>query len=184
MVFFVRPHDILSTRLGRPQYDTFGEGIIITTHQELQYYLSLLNTQLPIESQFISRMADMLNAEIVLGTIRNRDDAAEWLGYTYLYVRMLRAPQLYGITAEEKAEDPFLEQKRIDLVHAASNFLDKAHLIKYDRKTGRYQVCNGVIVRLLHDLPSFLMVIRSLSSAALLRTTTSRTTPCRRTTST
>jgi len=34
-------------RAGRPQYDTFGEGGIITNHGELQYYLSLLNHQLP-----------------------------------------------------------------------------------------------------------------------------------------
>ena len=42
-------------RAGRPQFmgraDEQGEGIIITTHSELQYYLSLLNQQLPIESQ-------------------------------------------------------------------------------------------------------------------------------------
>lgn len=71
-------------RAGRPQYDTYGEGIIITNHSELQYYLSLLNQQLPIESQFVSKLADNLNAEIVLGTIRNRDEAVQWLGYTYL----------------------------------------------------------------------------------------------------
>ena len=71
-------------RAGRPQYDTFGEGVIITNHGELQYYLSLLNQQLPIESQFVSKMVDNLNAEIVLGTVRNRDEAAQWLGYTYL----------------------------------------------------------------------------------------------------
>jgi len=71
-------------RAGRPQYDTFGEGIIITNHSELQYYLSLLNQQLPIESQFVSKLVDNLNAEIVLGTIRNRDEAVQWLGYTYL----------------------------------------------------------------------------------------------------
>lgn len=70
-------------RAGRPQYDTFGEGIIITNHSELQYYLSLMNQQLPIESQFVSKLADNLNAEIVLGTIRNRDEAVQWLGYTY-----------------------------------------------------------------------------------------------------
>lgn len=73
-------------RAGRPQFDTYGEGIIITNHSELQYYLSLLNQQLPIESQFVSKLADNLNAEIVLGTIRNRDEAVQWLGYTYLYV--------------------------------------------------------------------------------------------------
>ena len=71
-------------RAGRPQFDTFGEGIIITNHSELQYYLSLMNQQLPIESQFVSKLADNLNAEIVLGTIRNRDEAVQWLGYTYL----------------------------------------------------------------------------------------------------
>jgi pre-mRNA-splicing helicase BRR2 len=73
-------------RAGRPQYDTYGEGIIITNHSELQYYLSLLNQQLPIESQFVSKFADNLNAEIVLGTVRNRDEAVQWLGYTYLFV--------------------------------------------------------------------------------------------------
>uniref|UniRef100_A0A1X7VH62 U5 small nuclear ribonucleoprotein 200 kDa helicase n=1 Tax=Amphimedon queenslandica TaxID=400682 RepID=A0A1X7VH62_AMPQE len=41
-------------RAGRPQYDKSGEGILITQHSELQYYLSLMNQQLPIESQFIS----------------------------------------------------------------------------------------------------------------------------------
>ena len=40
-------------RAGRPQYDTEGEGIIITTHSELQYYLSLMNEQLPVESQYV-----------------------------------------------------------------------------------------------------------------------------------
>jgi pre-mRNA-splicing helicase BRR2 len=70
-------------RAGRPQFDTYGEGVIITNHAELQYYLSLMNQQLPIESQFVSKLADNLNAEIVLGTIRNRDEAVQWLGYTY-----------------------------------------------------------------------------------------------------
>jgi pre-mRNA-splicing helicase BRR2 len=65
-------------RAGRPQYDTFGEGIIITNHSELQYYLSMMNQQLPIESQFVSKLADNLNAEIVLGTVRNRDEAVQW----------------------------------------------------------------------------------------------------------
>jgi pre-mRNA-splicing helicase BRR2 len=32
-------------RAGRPQFDTFGEGIIITNHSEMQYYLSLGNEQ-------------------------------------------------------------------------------------------------------------------------------------------
>ncbi|KAJ3094675.1 hypothetical protein HK100_006063, partial [Physocladia obscura] len=136
------PQDVLQMlgRAGRPQFDTHGEGIIITTHVELQYYLSLLNQQLPIESQFVSRLADNLNAEIVLGTIRNREEAVQWLGYTYLYIRMLRNGPLYGITPDELEDDKDLEQKRIDLIHSAASILDKCNLIKYDRKTGKFQV--------------------------------------------
>ncbi|KAF9504269.1 hypothetical protein BS47DRAFT_1355400 [Hydnum rufescens UP504] len=126
-------------RAGRPQYDTTGEGIVITNHSELQYYLSLLNQQLPIESQFISKLADNLNAEIVLGTIRHRDDAVQWLGYTYLYVRMLRSPSLYTIGVDYSEDDPYLVQKRVDIVHTAAVLLEKGNLIKYDRKLGSFQ---------------------------------------------
>ncbi len=139
-----------------------GEGIIITGHGELQFYLSLFNQQLPIESQFIKALADNLNAEVVLGTVsvstagargnhslnacggvvysarpaarraergacatadeltpfssshanthtQNIKDAAHWLGYTYLYVRMLRSPALYGVPPADLDTDPLLQ---------------------------------------------------------------------------
>ncbi|KAF5370279.1 hypothetical protein D9758_006929 [Tetrapyrgos nigripes] len=126
-------------RAGRPQYDTYGEGIIITNHSELQYYLSLLNQQLPIESQFVSKLADNLNAEIVLGTIRNRDEAVQWLGYTYLYVRMLKDPVLYSVGVDYLEDDPSLIQKRADIVHSAAVLLEKCQLVKYERSTGKFQ---------------------------------------------
>ncbi|KAJ7271901.1 Sec63 Brl domain-containing protein [Mycena haematopus] len=126
-------------RAGRPQYDTYGEGIIITNHSELQYYLSLLNQQLPIESQFVSKLADNLNAEIVLGTIRNRDEAVQWLGYTYLYVRMLKSPGLYGVGVDYQEDDTGLIQKRADIAHSAAVLLEKCQLLKYERSSGRFQ---------------------------------------------
>ncbi|VDN01570.1 unnamed protein product [Thelazia callipaeda] len=126
-------------RAGRPQYDSKGKGIMITHHSELQYYLSLMNQQLPIESQLVSKLADTLNAEIVLGTINNVSDAMNWLGYTYLYVRMIKAPGLYGISPEQMKSDPLLEQRRADLIHTASAQLEKANLIKYDRRSGLFQ---------------------------------------------
>ena len=134
------PQDVLQMlgRAGRPQYDTYGEGIIITTQTEMQYYLSLLNQQLPIESQFVSKLADNLNAEIVLGNVRSRDEGVEWLGYTYLFVRMLRSPGLYSVGADYE-EDNALEQKRVDLIHSAAAVLEKSNLVKYDKKTGKLQ---------------------------------------------
>ena len=134
------PQDVLQMlgRAGRPQYDSFGEGIIITTQTEIQYYLSLLNQQLPIESQFVSKLADNLNAEIVLGNVRSRDEGVEWLGYTYLFVRMLRSPGLYSVGPEYE-NDEALEQKRVDLIHSAATVLEKSNLVKYDKKTGKLQ---------------------------------------------
>ncbi|UXI15487.1 Somatostatin receptor type 1 [Sarcoptes scabiei] len=126
-------------RAGRPQYDTMGEGILITQHSELQYYLSLLNQQLPIESQLISKLPELLNAEIVLGNIQNVSDAVVWLGYTYLYVRMLRNPTLYSISYDQLKEDPLLEQHRTNLIYTAASTLDKCNLIKFDRKSGHIQ---------------------------------------------
>lgn len=127
-------------RAGRPQYDRSGHGIVITQHTELQYYLSLNNQQLPVESQLLSALPDLLNAELVLGTIQTRQDAVNWLGYTYLYVRMVHAPRLYGISPDEAEEDKLLEQRRVDLIHSALMLLDKHNLIKYDKRTGQIQV--------------------------------------------
>lgn len=136
------PLDVMQMlgRAGRPQYDTYGEGIILTGYNELQYYLSLMNQQLPIESQFVSKLADQLNAEIVLGTVQNAREACNWIGYTYLYVRMLRNPALYGLSPEDLTRDILLEERRADLIHSAATILDRNSLVKYDRKSGYFQV--------------------------------------------
>jgi pre-mRNA-splicing helicase BRR2 len=133
------PQDVLQMlgRAGRPQFDTHGEGIIITSHSELQYYLSLLNTQLPIESQLVCKLPDILNAEIVLGSINSRSAAIDWLQYTYLYIRMRKAPAVYDVPVDELEKDPTLHQRRLDLIHSAAVLLDKHQMIKYDRRTGK-----------------------------------------------
>lgn len=67
-------------------------------------------------------------------------DAVNWLGYTYLYVRMLRNPTLYGVSHDDRSSDPLLERRRMDLVHTAASVLDKNSLVKYDKRTGSFQV--------------------------------------------
>jgi pre-mRNA-splicing helicase BRR2 len=131
------PQDLLQMfgRAGRPQFDTYGEAILITNQSELQYYLSLMNQQLPIESQLMSKLVDNLNAEIVLGNVRTRDEAADWLAYSYYYVRALRSPGLYSVGPDYQ-EDDALEQFRVDLIHSAASVLEKCGLAKYDVKAG------------------------------------------------
>ncbi|KAJ2390085.1 Pre-mRNA splicing [Coemansia sp. RSA 2611] len=124
-------------RAGRPQFDTHGAGVIITTHGELRYYLSLMSQQLPIESQLVSRLPDVLNAEIARGVVRTRNDAADWLGATYLHVRMRRSPSVYEVARSELDTDPGLVSRRLALAHAAFIALERASLIRYERRSGR-----------------------------------------------
>ncbi|KAJ1838287.1 DEIH-box ATPase, partial [Coemansia sp. RSA 486] len=133
------PQDVLQMlgRAGRPQFDTFGEGVIITAHSELRYYLSLMSHQLPIESQLVSRLPDALNAEVALGTVRSRADAAAWLAHTYLFVRMLRSPSVYGVSRAEADGDSALASRRADLAHAAAVELERCGMVRYDRRGGR-----------------------------------------------
>lgn len=91
---------------------------------------------MPIESNFIGALPDHLNAEIVSGTVTNIREAVAWLSYTYLYIRMLRNPMVYGtvplacmqpafvvilwccgagIPYEDRAGDPELFEKRYEV---------------------------------------------------------------------
>ncbi|XP_012665836.1 activating signal cointegrator 1 complex subunit 3 [Otolemur garnettii] len=125
-------------RAGRPQFDKFGEGIIITTHDKLSHYLTLLTQQNPIESQFLESLADNLNAEIALGTVTNVEEAVKWISYTYLYVRMRANPLVYGISHKAYQIDPTLRKHREQLVIEVGRKLDKAQMIRFEERTGYF----------------------------------------------
>ncbi|VDI49942.1 activating signal cointegrator complex subunit 3 [Mytilus galloprovincialis] len=125
-------------RAGRPQYDKFGAGTIITAHDKLSHYLSLMTRQNPIESQFINSLTDNLNAEISLGTVTNIEEAVKWLSYTYLYVRMRCNPLAYGLNYNMAETDPMLEAYRRELITAAGRKLDKAQMVRFDERTGYF----------------------------------------------
>ncbi|KAK3147995.1 hypothetical protein QOZ80_3BG0289310 [Eleusine coracana subsp. coracana] len=125
-------------RAGRPQFDKSGEGIIITTHDKLAYYLRLLTSQLPIESQFLGSLKDNLNAEVALGTVTNVKEACAWLGYTYLFIRMKTNPLAYGIAWEEVRGDPLMGSKQRAFIVDAARSLDKAKMMRFDEKSGNF----------------------------------------------
>jgi activating signal cointegrator complex subunit 3 len=124
-------------RAGRPQYDTSGEGIIITEHSSLNNYLRLMTNQLHIESQFVSRLSDNLNAEVALGTVSNLSEAVTWLSYTYLHVRLQKNPLNYGVTWAEVELDPELGRYRRKLIESAARNLDNCRMIRFDELSGQ-----------------------------------------------
>lgn len=122
-------------RAGRPQYQANGIGFICTTHDKLHHYLSAITQQQPIESRFSSRLVDNLNAEIALGTVTSISEGAQWLRYSYLFVRMLRNPLAYGIDWSEIRDDPQLIGRRRKLVIEAARTLRKCQMVIFNETT-------------------------------------------------
>lgn len=126
-------------RAGRPQFDTEGEGTIITKHEFLGKYLNLLTAPVPIESTLGASstvLADHLNAEIVSGTVCSVGDGVRWLRYTYLSVRMPKNPLVYGVNWEELELDPELRSRQAVLIEEAARALDDAQMCRYDPRVG------------------------------------------------
>lgn len=101
---------------GRPEYDSQGEVIVITDCDTLNYYQSLMNCQFFIESNFLCKLADMLNAEIVLGTVQDVIQASNWLKETYMFIRLLKEPALYGFANCNQISYQELEDMLVHLV--------------------------------------------------------------------
>jgi antiviral helicase SLH1 len=122
-------------RAGRPQFQDTGVGYICTTQDKLQHYLSAITQQQPIESKFSKKLVDNLNAEISLGTVTSVAEGVTWLGYSYLFVRMRRNPQNYGIDPVEFHDDPQLGQRRRKLIIEAAQTLHKSQMIIFNQTT-------------------------------------------------
>jgi activating signal cointegrator complex subunit 3 len=123
-------------RAGRPQYDTCGHAVLITAHKSLNMYLDRLGHQTPIESQLIKALPDHLNAEIINGTVNNLKEAAEWLSYTFLFIRLRKNPLKYGMSFEEGFTDPQADVKRLALVKDAAIILDQCMMVRFDPRSG------------------------------------------------
>lgn len=122
-------------RAGRPQFQDTGIGFICTTHDKLQHYLTAVTQQQPIESNFSKRMVDNLNAEISLGTVTSVQEGVQWLGYSYMMIRMRRNPMAYGIDWAESEHDPQLVQRRRKLIIDAARILQQSQMIIFNETT-------------------------------------------------
>ncbi|KAF2398378.1 Sec63-domain-containing protein [Trichodelitschia bisporula] len=122
-------------RAGRPQFQDAGVGYICTTQDKIQHYLTAVTQQVPIESNFSKKMVDNLNAEISLGTVTSVTEAVQWLGYTYLFIRMKNNCRWYGIDEVERYNDPELTQRRRKLVVDAARVLQKNQMVIFNETT-------------------------------------------------
>eukprot|EP01156_Anaeramoeba_ignava_P023643 Anaeramoba_ignava/c21685_g2_i1.p2 GENE.c21685_g2_i1~~c21685_g2_i1.p2 ORF type:complete len:772 (-),score=270.97 c21685_g2_i1:36-2351(-) len=84
-------------RAGRPQFDTSGKAVIMVQDKKKDFYRKFLFDPFPVESSLIKYLHDHINAEIVSGTITNKQDMMDFFTWTYLFRRLSINPSYYQI---------------------------------------------------------------------------------------
>jgi ATP-dependent DNA helicase HFM1/MER3 len=65
-------------RAGRPQFDTSAIAVILTQNEKRQKFQTMVTGGKDLESRLHENLIEHLNAEIVLQSINNSDEAISW----------------------------------------------------------------------------------------------------------
>ena len=95
-------------RAGRPQFDTSGIARIFTQDAKKAFYKHFLHTGFPVESSLHNVLDNHLGAEVSAGIIATKQDALDYLTWTFFFRRLHKNPTYYGleISAEEHKDSP------------------------------------------------------------------------------
>ncbi|KAK3318437.1 Sec63 Brl domain-containing protein [Apodospora peruviana] len=90
-------------RAGRPQFDNSGVARIFTQDAKKDFYKHFLHTGFPVESSLHTVLDNHLGAEVSAETIVTKQDALDYLTWTFFFRRLHKNPSYYGleILAEE-----------------------------------------------------------------------------------
>ena len=90
-------------RAGRPQFDTSGIARIFTQDAKKEFYKHFLHTGFPVESTLHKVLDNHLAAEVSAETIATKQDALDYLTWTFFFRRLHKNPSYYGLelSAEE-----------------------------------------------------------------------------------
>lgn len=90
-------------RAGRPQFDNSGVARIFTKDAKKDFYKHFLHTGFPVESSLHTVLDNHLCAEVSAETIVTKQDALDYLTWTFFFRRLHKNPSYYGleISAEE-----------------------------------------------------------------------------------
>uniref|UniRef100_A0A5F9D635 Activating signal cointegrator 1 complex subunit 3 n=1 Tax=Oryctolagus cuniculus TaxID=9986 RepID=A0A5F9D635_RABIT len=84
-------------RAGRPQFDDQGKAVILVHDIKKDFYKKFLYEPFPVESSLLGVLSDHLNAEIAGGTITSKQDALDYITWTYFFRRLIMNPSYYNL---------------------------------------------------------------------------------------
>jgi len=84
-------------RANRPTEDDDAKCVLMCQSSKKDFFKKFLNEPLPVESHLDHRLHDHFNAEIVTKTIENKQDAVDYLTWTFIYRRLTQNPNYYNL---------------------------------------------------------------------------------------
>ncbi|XP_016378084.1 activating signal cointegrator 1 complex subunit 3-like, partial [Sinocyclocheilus rhinocerous] len=84
-------------RAGRPQFDDQGKAVILVLDIKKDFYKKFLYEPFPVESSLLTVLSDHLNAEIAAGTVTSKQDAMDYITWTYFFRRLVMNPSYYNL---------------------------------------------------------------------------------------
>jgi pre-mRNA-splicing helicase BRR2 len=84
-------------RANRPLLDEDGKCVLFCQSSKKDFFKKFLYEPLPVESHLDHCLHDHFNAEVVTKTIENKQDAVDYLTWTFLYRRMTQNPNYYNL---------------------------------------------------------------------------------------
>ncbi|CAC5400832.1 SNRNP200 [Mytilus coruscus] len=84
-------------RANRPMTDQEGRAVILCQNTKKEFFKKFLYEPLPVESHLDHCLHDHFSAEIVTKTVENKQDAVDYLTWTFLYRRMTQNPNYYNL---------------------------------------------------------------------------------------
>ncbi|CAD7928197.1 unnamed protein product [Amoebophrya sp. A120] len=110
-------------RASRPSDDASGVCVLLCPASKKEYYKKFIFEPLPVESHLDQRMADILNVEVVMKNVENKQDALDWLTWTFYYRRLAQNPNYYGL---QGVSHTHLSDHLSEIVEQTVDFLEQA----------------------------------------------------------